>query len=82
MGVFYHEGWGVGKNVDKAIDYLTRAAEAGNGQSWFQLYLIHSGKEGQDASRKSPQKAYGYLMNGVYRGVTYFDEVIAFFTAN
>jgi TPR repeat protein len=46
MGVFFHEGWGVGKNVTKAVEYLTRSADAGNGQSWFQLYLIHCGKEG------------------------------------
>jgi TPR repeat protein len=31
MGVFYHEGFGVSKNLDKAIEFLTRAAEAGNG---------------------------------------------------
>ena len=35
MGVFYHEGFGVAKNMDKAIDYLTKAANAGNGQSYF-----------------------------------------------
>jgi TPR repeat protein len=31
MGVFYHEGWSVAKNIDKAIEFLTKAAEAGNG---------------------------------------------------
>jgi len=35
MGVFYHEGWGVAKNVTKGLDFLTKAAEKGNGQSWF-----------------------------------------------
>jgi TPR repeat protein len=35
MGVFYHEGFGVSKNLDKAIEYLTRAADMGNGQSYF-----------------------------------------------
>lgn len=48
MGVFYHEGFGVAKNMDKAMNYLKKAAEGGNGQSWFQLYVIHCGKEGQD----------------------------------
>jgi len=31
MGVFYHEGWGVAKNIEKAINFLTKAADAGNG---------------------------------------------------
>lgn len=31
MGVFYHEGFGVGKNIEKAIEFLTRSANAGNG---------------------------------------------------
>ena len=48
MGVFYHEGFGVSKDITKAISYLTKAAQGGNGQSWFQLYVIHCGKEGQD----------------------------------
>lgn len=82
MGVFYHEGWGVAKNIEKAVEFLTRSANAGNGQSWFQLYLIHSGKEGQDQALKDPIKAYHYLLNAVYRGVTYFEELLAFFAAN
>ena len=44
IGVFYHEGFGVAKNVKKAIEYLTKAAAAGNGQSMFQLFTIYSGK--------------------------------------
>jgi len=82
IGVFYHEGFGVAKNIDKAIEYLTKAAEMGNGQSWFQLYLIHSGKEGQDAALKNATKAYHYLMEAIIRGVTYFDELLALFAAN
>ena len=82
MGVFYHEGFGVAKNIDKAIEYLTKAAERGNGQSWFQLYLIHSGKQGQEDDRKDPVKAYRYLLNAIFRGVTYFDEATAFFSTH
>lgn len=48
IGVFYHEGFGVAKNVKKAIDFLTRAANLGNGQSLYQLYLIHSGRKDDD----------------------------------
>jgi TPR repeat protein len=44
IGVFYHEGYGVAKNIDKAIKFLTLAGEAGNGLSFFQLYMIYSGK--------------------------------------
>jgi len=82
MGVFYHEGFGVSKNLDKAVDYLTKAAAAGNGQSYYQLYIIHSGKEGQDSSRKNAEVAYNNLMDGIIRGVTYFDEAITFFKEN
>lgn len=35
MGVFYHEGFGLSKNLEKAIEYLTKAAAAGNGQSMY-----------------------------------------------
>jgi len=31
LGVFYHEGFGVTKNITKAIEYLTKSADAGNG---------------------------------------------------
>ena len=31
MGVFYHLGFGVSKNVEKAIEYLAKSANAGNG---------------------------------------------------
>ena len=82
MGVFYHEGFGVAKDINKALSYLKRAAEGGNGQSWFQLYVIHCGKEGQDQSLKDATKAYDYLMQAVIRGVTYWDECISFFKAN
>lgn len=82
MGVFYHEGFGVGKNIPKAIEFLTRSANAGNGQSYYQLYLIHSGKDEQDLTYKNVEQAYGYLLNAIIRGVTYFDEMVAFFKLN
>ena len=31
MGVFYHLGFGVAKNLDKAVELLKKAARAGNG---------------------------------------------------
>lgn len=35
MGVFYDEGFGVNKNLEKSIDFLKTSAEAGNGHSMF-----------------------------------------------
>jgi TPR repeat protein len=52
LGVFYHEGFGVNKNLDKAIELLTRSSKAGNGQSYYQLYLIHSGNSHEDERYK------------------------------
>ena len=80
IGVFHHEGFGVTKNLEKACEYLTKAAAAGNGQSMYQLFLIYSGKE--DASLKNAEKAYEYLMRAIFNGVTYFDEAVSFFEEN
>ena len=80
IGVFYHEGFGVTKNLQKAVEYLAKAAAAGNGQSMYQLFLIYSGKE--DASMKNPEKAYDYLMQAIYNGVTYFDDAVSYFVEN
>ena len=82
MGVFYHEGFGVAKNIEKAIQYLSRSAATGNGQSHYQLYLIHSGKDEQDLTYKNVEAAYTYLLNALIRGVTFFDEMVAFFRQN
>lgn len=35
MGYLYYEGKGVSKNVDKALELLTKAAKLGNGQSYY-----------------------------------------------
>lgn len=80
VGVFYHEGFGLSKDVKKAVEYLSKAADAGNGQSMYQLFLIHSGKDGQVDDFKDPAKAYRYLMSAIQHGVTYFDEALSYFT--
>jgi len=82
MGVFYFEGFGVSKNIAKAIDYLVKASNAGNGQSLYQLFLIHCGKEGMDPKFKNVEAAYGYILRGIKLGVTYFDEATKFFKDN
>ena len=78
MGVFYMEGFGVARNLDKAEALLLRAAKTGNGQSNFQLHLLYSGVE----EKKDLVKAYSQLYKAVTRGVTYFDQLHAFFKAN
>lgn len=80
IGVFYHDGFGVTKNLDKAIENLTVGVNAGNGQSMYQMYLIHSGTPGQDEKYKDPVKAYRFLLDAIYTGVTYFDEIKAYFS--
>lgn len=78
MGVFYHLGFGVSKNVDKAIEYLSRSAKEGNGQSQFQLYLIHKDEEGY----KDVKKAYYFLEKAILNGVSNFDQLQLLFTEN
>lgn len=78
MGVFYHIAFGVPKNVDKAIEYLTKSARAGNGQSCFQLFLIHT----EEGPHKDVKKAYRYLEKGVLNGVSNFDALQQLFKDN
>lgn len=44
--------------------------------------MIHSGKEGQDQKYKDVKTAYRYLLDAIYSGVTYFDEIKSFFKDN
>ncbi len=78
MGVFYHQGYGVSKNVTKAIENLVKADKRGNGQSSYQLYKIYT----EEAEVKNMTKAYHYLTKALITGVTYFDEMQTFFSAN
>ena len=79
VGAFYHEGFGLNKDVKKAVEYLEKAAAGGNGQSMYHLFQIHSGKDGQVDDFKDPIKAYRYLSSAIQHGVTYFDEAISYF---
>jgi len=47
MGVFYHLGFGVSKNLTKAVENLTRSAKTGNGQSCYQLAILYINEEGE-----------------------------------
>ena len=81
-GVFLHEGFGISKDVNKAIEFLTKAANAGNGRSMYQLYLLHSGNEGYDLSLKKAENAYIYLLRSLSYGVNGFDECAKYFNEN
>jgi TPR repeat protein len=70
MGVFYHLAFGVGKDIPKAIEYLKRAAKEGNGQSCYQLAIIHLNEEGFI----DVPKAYHYFEKALLTGVSFFDE--------
>lgn len=75
MGVFLYEGFGVSKDAPRAIEFLTKAANAGNGRSMFQLFLIHSGNEGYDKSLYNPAHAYTYLSRSLSYGINSFDDM-------
>lgn len=74
MGVFYMEGFGVTPNLDKAESLLKQAYKLGNAQSAFQLHLLY-----KDGAKKDIVKAYHYLTRAVECGVTFFEEMNAFF---
>jgi TPR repeat protein len=79
MGVFYHLAFGVPKNIERAIELLTKSAIAGNGQSCHQLFLIYSDEaEGQ----VNVKKAYYFLEKGILNGVSLFDSLHEFFKKN
>lgn len=71
MGVFYHLAFGVSKNLDKAVELLTKAAKAGNGQSCYQLAILYSNEEPPYFDVK---KAYSYFEKALMRGVSLFDD--------
>ena len=57
-GVFTHLGFGVSKNLQKAVELLTKSSEAGHCHSYYHLHLIYSGEPGQDEKLMDVQKAY------------------------
>lgn len=77
-GVFCQEGFGIPRNLDKAVKFLNEAAKAGNAQSNFQLFLIHS----TVPEKEDTVLAYNHLWKAVSRGITFFDQLSKFFTDN
>lgn len=78
MGVFYHQGFGVSKNITKAIEFLSKSGKQGNGQSNYSLYLIYA----EDGPLKDVKKAYAYLEKSLLTGVSMFDEFNQYFKTN
>ena len=79
MGVFYHLGFGVSKNLSKAVEYLTRSAKTGNGQSCYQLAVLYLNEEGEF---KNVKRAYSYFEKALLNGVSFFDEFQGLFANN
>ena len=55
IGTYYHIAYGVTQNMEKAIEYLQKACDAGNGQSAYQLFMIYAGIRPEDAKFKDIQ---------------------------
>ena len=64
-GTFTHLGFGVSKNLSKAVELLSKSADAGHCHSMYQLYLVYSGEEGQDEKMMDVEKAYSYLVKSL-----------------
>lgn len=75
MGVFYHLAFGIPKNLDKAIEYLSKSARVGNGQSCYQLALIYC----EDSPHRDFKKAYHFYEKALLAGVSMFDGFQALF---
>ena len=69
-GVLYFEGKGVEKNVEKSIEYLTKASVLGNSHADQTLYIIYS----NDPTFKDVTKAYTHLLDAMENGVTLFTD--------
>jgi TPR repeat protein len=79
MGVFYHLAFGVPKNLPKAVEYLTKAAKRGNGQSCYQLACLYANEEGEYLDIK---KSYAFFEKALLYGVSMFDEFHGLFRAH
>jgi TPR repeat protein len=77
MGIYYMEGFGVKKDLNKAEAHLLKAHKAGNGQSSFQLFLLFS-----NTIKKDVKKAYLFLHKAVQLGVNYFEQMTKYFKDN
>jgi hypothetical protein len=44
--------------------------------------MLYSGNEGRPQELKNPEKAYNWLMKGIFSGCTMFDEAMEYFKTN
>jgi hypothetical protein len=78
VGVLYHRGQGVDKDVKTAIKYLETAREKGNCQADYELFDIYAREE----SYEDYPKAYNYFLDAIENGFTSFQELQDFFKKN
>ena len=78
VGVLYHRGQGVEKDVKTAIKYLEAARDKGNCQADYELFDIYAREE----SFEDYPKAYGYFLDAIENGFTSFQELQDFFKKN
>ena len=45
----------------------------------YQLYMIHSGNDGQDDNFRDVPVAYNWLMKAISNGATFFDDAVNYF---
>ena len=78
VGVLYHRGLGVDKDLTESIRYLERAVELGNCQADYELFDIYAREE----DKLNLPLAYDYFCSAVENGFTSFQELIEFFKKN
>ena len=78
VGVLYHRGSGVEKDLDKAIVYLTAASELGNSQADHELFDIYC----REPEKKDMEKGYNYLLDAMENGITAFADATNIFKEN
>lgn len=78
VGVLYAKGNGVDKNLEKAVENLTKASKAGNTHADQELFLLYS----TEADIKDPVKAYIHLLDGLENGVTMYQICQQYFKDN
>jgi TPR repeat protein len=77
-GHLYFEGKGVERNLEKALEYLEKAAAQGNSLANSVLFQIYS----QDKTYLDIPRAYLNLLDAMENGVTAFTDIQKFFKDN
>ena len=68
IGCLYHLGYGVEQSDEKALEYYTRAGEAGFLRSWYNIGLMYD--NGVNGSEPDYAKAFEYFTTRADQTVT------------